>query len=233
MIRRELFDLKKRAVNYRKLGYSYGLINKKLGISKSTLSNWLRDIRYKQNKQVVKRIKEAFKKSASSRKLARLQRVIFAKALAKEELGIISKRDLWMIGIGLYLGKGSKNSKNGIIRIVNSNPKIIKIAITWFKNICGVPNQNLKISVHAYMDNNIENTINYWSTLTGIPKNQFGKTQIDKRKNKSTDNIGKLPWGTAHLTILANGNKEHGIKLFRRIISWTEVIEEQINAGMV
>jgi transposase len=47
---------KRQAVELRGKGMSYGLISEKLGISKSTLSNWLKDLPYTPNEQVLSRI---------------------------------------------------------------------------------------------------------------------------------------------------------------------------------
>ena len=58
-------SLKEKSINYRKKGYSYNMINQKLGVSKSTLSNWLCKIPYSPNKKVIERVGLAKLKSAS------------------------------------------------------------------------------------------------------------------------------------------------------------------------
>lgn len=50
-------SLREKALNYRRGGCSYNMIYKKLGLAKSTLSGWLREIPYKPNKEARKRIK--------------------------------------------------------------------------------------------------------------------------------------------------------------------------------
>ena len=134
------------------------------------------------------------------------------------EIGNINERDLWLLGIGIYLGEGCKS--NEAIRIVNSDPDIIKIAIKWFREICGLEIKNFRPYIHLYPDNNLEESLTYWSQITGVPKHQFGKISIDKRTNKSTKKSSKLPYGTIHLHINSLGNKEHGRKLYRRIAGW-------------
>lgn len=219
-------NIKQKVIYYRKKGYSYNMINQKLGISKSTLSDWLKEIPYTPNKAVIKRIKEGPAKSGQIRHNQKVANILEMKKFAKKELGKLTKRDLWLLGIGLYLGEGSK-SGNGTIRIINSNPDIIKLAIKWFKNICGLTIKNFNPAIHLYPDNNIEKSINFWSTTTGIPKNQFGKTQIDIRIKKSTIRKNKLPHGTAHLTIRSNGNQKFGVTLQRRILGWLDAVTNQ------
>ncbi len=224
-------SFKEKVIDYRKRGYSYGMLKEKFGLSKSTLSNWLKDIKCEPCKEVIARIGAGRLKAAQIKHDQKINNIFKIKKLAKKELGKLTKRDLWLLGIGLYLGEGSKSFEN--IRIINSDPEIIKIAIGWFKKICKLANNNLTIAIHIYPDNNIKNTVNYWSKTTCIPIRQFGKTYIDKRTNKLIRNRKKLPYGTAILTIKSNGKKEFGVNLHRRIMGWIDSVLEQINAGVV
>lgn len=224
-------SLKEKAIYYREKGFSYNMINKKIGVTKSTLSNWLSEIPFSPNKQLVERVGFAKLKSASFKHNQKISEIKEMKEAAKKEIGEISNRDLWFLGIGLYLGEGSKSNEQ--IRFSNSDPETIKIVIRWFKKICHLKEENFNPFIHIYPDNDIEKTINYWSNITGVPKNQFGKTYIDKRTNKSNFKNGTLPNGTLHLRIRSCRNKEFGRRLHRKIIGWIESSIEKINAGMV
>ena len=96
--------IKKSAVKLRKKGYSYGIISAKLNLSKSTLSDWLGGIQFKPNRIVLKRIKLAQLKSAVYKNNQKLASMARAKKIAGREIGKLTKRDLWLLGIGLYLG---------------------------------------------------------------------------------------------------------------------------------
>jgi len=140
---------------------------------------------------------------------------------------VIIIRDLFLLGIGLYLGDGEKTYEN--VRITNSDPKIIKIAMEWFQRICGFEMKNFIPSVHLYPDNDIEESLDYWSRITGIPREQFNKAQVDQRSNKSERKRRKLPYGTFHLKTKSFGGKEFGRGLHRRIMGWIEAVEEQLS----
>lgn len=219
-------SIKERAINYRKQGYSYSMISNKLGLAKSTLSDWLREIPYTPNKEAERRIGLGRAKSAQYRHNQKVKNIKEIKEIAKKEIGKLTKRELWLLGIGLYLGEGSKLYEN--IRIINSDPGIIKIAVKWFLDICKLKSENFSPSVHIYPDNDVEETIKYWVKVTGIPKEQFRKTQIDRRDDKSGKKKRKLPYGTLHLQIKACGRKEFGRSLHRRIMGWIEAILNQI-----
>jgi len=222
--------IKEKAIQYRKQGYSYGMILEKLDSTpaKSTLSDWLKNIPYKPNKEVTKRIALGQQKSGKSKHDEMINDIHEMKKLAKRGLGCLTKRDLWLLGIGVYLGEGAKINEH--IRISNSDPKIINIAIKWFKEICELSNKNFAPCLHLYPDNDVKKTLSFWSKTTGIPKKQFMKTYIDTRTNKSGKRNKKLPYGTLHLRIKSCGKKEHGRSLHRLIMGWIESSIEQINA---
>jgi hypothetical protein len=219
---------KKHALLLRKNGYSYSFIRSKISVSRSTLSSWLSDVPYKANVETIEKIGKARAISGEVKAKLKLQSIEKARFEAMKDIGKIHNRDLFMLGLGLYIGEGSKT--DGIIRMINSNPQIICLSLKWFKEVCGLKNENFSIRLHLYPDNDKGKCITYWSTVTGIPKNQFQKTQVDMRMKKISKR-GKLPFGTAHVTIRSKGNKEFGVFLSRKINAW---IHESIQkAGIV
>ncbi len=214
--------IKQKAITLRREGYSYNIIAAKLNLPKSTLSDWLSEIPYKPNREIIERVKNARLKSAIFKNRQKIDQINEMRDIASKELGEISRRDLWLLGIGIYLGEGSKS--NETIRVVNSDPDIIKIAMGWFEKICGLGTKNFRPYLHLYPDNDVKKSLAYWSGITKIPRNQFGKISIDRRTDKSTRKSGKLPYGTIHLHAKSLGDKEHGRKLHRRIAGWIYAI---------
>jgi len=145
--------------------------------------------------------------------------------LAKKDIGKLNKRDLFLLGIGLYLGDGDKTHEN--IRFVNSDPETIRIMAKWFREICGFKTENFRPRIHLYPDTNIQKTITYWSNLINVPKEQFIKTQVDRRIDKSNKKKRKLPYGTLHLQVNSCGKKELGRSFHRRIMGWIKTVKEQ------
>jgi len=210
-IREEVFNL-------RKEGHSYNYISQKTGMSKSTLSGWLSSIPYTPNKITIERIGKARAASGRVKAKIKLESMKRAGREAKKEIGELTKRDLFMLGIGIYIGEGAKTFD--IVRIINADPKIIKFSVKWFEEVCGLPRENFRIRLHLYPDNNIKQCKKFWSSISEIPENQFQKTHIDERKDKKMFKRGKLPYGTAHLSIRSNGKKEFGVFLARKINAW-------------
>jgi hypothetical protein len=218
--------IKARALEYRKEGYSYNMISQRLGLAKSTLSDWLSDVPYIPNQEALERIQTGPSKSAQRSHAKRMEETKRAKDLARKELGALIKRDLWMIGIGLYLGEGTKSYDH--VRIVNSDPGIIRLGIKWLTQICGVPTTHISLRIHAYPDTDTKETLQYWMKITRLPQGQFKKISIDKRTGKMAIKNRKLPHGTLHINVLARQKKEFGVFLHRRIMGWIEASLKQI-----
>lgn len=206
------------AQKLRDSGYSYNMINAKLQVAKSTLSNWFKDRPFTPNKKVVARIKYGPIRSGANKHNRKVEEI---RKLLKEgagEVGKVSRRDLWLLGLGLYIGEGAKTNES--VRIINSNPDVIKLSMKWFREICGLSDENITVMMHLYPDNDIEECLRFWRKVTSLSRASFRKTQIDRRGNKSILRKNKLPYGTVHLTVVGAGDPEKGVRLFRRINGW-------------
>jgi hypothetical protein len=151
---------KEQAVILREAGYSYNLIAEKLSVSKSTLSVWLAQIPYTPNETVKGRIgnaRAAVTKAKHDQKLASYE---LAYTLAREDVGKMEKRDLFMLGLAIYIGEGQKNDTVGII---NSDSRIIALGMGWLQKCYGVPTENFTLAIHLYSDNNRAASLPYRS----------------------------------------------------------------------
>jgi len=179
-------DRRREAIKLRRAGWSYNVIVGRVNVSKSTLSLWLRDVPYSPNKTVRKRVNDGLLRSAMSRHAVRLQSLSKARLLARKDLQNVSQRDLMMLGLGLYIGEGTKRQET--VHIMNSDPQVLKLALKWLKTCFKIPRKNLRVVLHLYPDNDEEESKKYWSKVTHIPLSQFEKCQIDRRKNKLASN---------------------------------------------
>lgn len=214
--------LRQQAFNLRARGYSYTYIGEKIKISKSTLSDWLSSVPYSPNKEMLIKLGNARAASGLAKHKLKLQCFKEAGEQARKEIGLLSERDVFMLGIGLYLGEGTKT--HDIVRVINANSKVIRFAVRWFQEVCGLPLSNFKLRLHVYPDNNVQKCIQFWSKEVQIPESQFQETQIDFRKDKKRFKRGKLPYGTAHLSIRSGGEKRFGVFLARKINAWIEEV---------
>ena len=204
-----------KAVNFRKNGYSFGMIREELGVAKSTLSYWLREVPIdKINPEVEKRVKLSRMKMAQTKQRRQSLEIAQMKRQGLEEVGVINRREFWLAGVALYWAEGAKAFED--VSLTNSDPNTIRFYVRWLKECCGGNSEKMRATVHIYPDVNPTVAEHYWATVTGIPVTQFYPAQIDQRKNKKNFKQGRLPYGTAHVRLVGKGTR----KLHRLIMGW-------------
>ena len=116
---------KEKAIELREKGLSYKDILKEIPVAKSSLSLWLRAVKLsklQEQKLVEKRIKSALM-GAEKRRQQRIYITKKIKEEAKREVGKLSKREIWLIGIALYWAEGKKErNKCSLVDFSNSDP---------------------------------------------------------------------------------------------------------------
>jgi transcriptional regulator with XRE-family HTH domain len=203
----------------RKRGLSIKDISEKLKVSKSSASNWCRDVELTEEQISNLHKKMVVGGYVGRLKGAHLQRDLKQKKIedcfkeAKKEIRNLHNRDLLMVGLGLYWGEGGKT--NSGIRIYNSNPLIIKFAMRWFREIFDIPDERfyMNVTINNIHKERLDEVIGYWSLVTGISIKQFRKPTLIKAKNKKIFENHFQHYGTLCIRITKSSD------LFYRIIS--------------
>src|SRR3989338_3599097 len=131
---------KQKAIELRKQGFSYREILEKIPVAKSSLSLWLKSVKLAESQTqrlTEKKIASALR-GAMKRKEDRIVLTKQIKDKARVEVGKLSNRGLWLIGIALYWAEGSKEKEyNRGSRIIfsNSDPYMIKLFLKWLIEI--------------------------------------------------------------------------------------------------
>lgn len=193
---------KSKAIELRKKGMSYSQIKAELGISKSTLSGWLNDMPLSKNR--IKQLRdfnpmriERCRNTKMKKRNGRLDSV-YQKALI--DIGKLSKRDLFLAGLFLYWGEGSKTSKY-CTALTNTDPVMVKFFIKWITTCFDIKKSDLDILLHLYEDMNIESATKFWSKELGISLNQFKKPYIKESKLSGLSYKNGFGKGTCNVRI--------------------------------
>ncbi|MBY0538662.1 hypothetical protein K2P47_04695 [Patescibacteria group bacterium] len=208
---------KEKARNLRSKGHSYSMIKAELGISKSTLSGWLKDLPLSD-----KRISELQSNSEirieknritkQNKKDARRKSVYQKVAFDIEN----SKDPEFVAGFYLYWGEGTKSAEYSIA-LTNTDPAIIKCFVDWLYKFKITPN-SLKIKLHLYTDQNEAELKKYWSKITGVPMTNYYKSYQKTTSSKSKSYKGMFSHGTCSVIYHERDTYEYvleGIKYLR------------------
>ncbi len=222
---------KKAVIKLRKKGYSYKQISNKFKIPKSTLSYWLRNIQlsnHAKNKikeRVNKTSVEALIKRNKQQTAIAQQRANKIRNSAVKESRKLVGQQLFLIGVALYWAEGYKKGAYGSkwksVDFANSDSEMIRIMMRFFREICEVRDQKIKLQVIAHKNIKKKKAISFWMNITGIPEQQFFKISKPTNDNSNTQKRkgNTLPYGTVHIRI-------NDVKLFFRIIGWIEGLKE-------
>lgn len=209
-------ELKLKARILRKKGFSVDNIQKKLKVSRSSVSFWIRGIKLTKkqlNKLYLNKKTGGLKGSIIAamnkiRKREQLTEKLMREA--KTDIGRLSKRERFIAGIALYFAEGNKADKAVVIS--NSDPRAMRFMAYWFRKYCNVREEKFRCSLYLH-DNLDENRAKkFWSSLIRIPISQFTKTYMVKNNTKRFRKT-KHEYGVLRITI-------SNVNLHRKIMGW-------------
>ena len=127
---------RRKAIELRKSGKTYSEIRRGLDIPKSTLSNWLS--KYPLTKEQLSSIKRATKRNKEiatekcrfTKQKKREQRLAKVYSRQKKNLLPLSLKEIYLAGLFLYCGEGSKSLKRAV-SLSNTDPRLIKFYLFW------------------------------------------------------------------------------------------------------
>jgi transcriptional regulator with XRE-family HTH domain len=186
----------------RALRREHGVSVKKLarivGVSRSSISLWVRDIELTPTQQAALRRAGAAGGAASrSRALAR-------KRAAQEEGRDAARRGdrLHMAGCMLFWAEGSR-ARNAV-QFTNSDPRMAVFFLRFLRVCFGVPDTKVRVCCNLFADHveRQQDIERYWLDVLELPRTCLTKTMVNKySKHSLKKRRNKLPYGTCRLTV--------------------------------
>lgn len=211
-------DKQQEAVALRLKGHSVKQIEKELGVARSSVSRWVRDIVL--NETQKERLKQNSRNCAlssaqkSKEKAARRHRL-----LMDQGRELAAHNDLFRIVCALYWGEGHKSRTSGNTSISNSDPALLGVFLKWIS----LMDLDFSIRLQFYEENGLsEKEIKlWWSRHLNLDPSCFRKSTICITNRASQrKKVGKLPYGTATLRIAK------GTEAFWKIMGGIEYLKD-------
>ncbi len=124
----------------------------------------------------------------------------------------LSHRELFLVGVALYLGEGDKTNPSLIL--TNSDPRILKLWIRFLDKVCNVSSQRLKARIDYYEDLDYQMLLAFWSGELGMSSENFDRPTLKKGRAARGNHLGRRSlYGTVHVAF-------HDSRLKSLMVSW-------------
>jgi transcriptional regulator with XRE-family HTH domain len=215
--------LRERARELRQQGWTYNQIQAELGCSKSSISLWVRDLPRPEGTRTKEEASALARRGWETKLRTRDEERQRTKETAKQAIGDLSPRELFLVGVGLYWAEGSKDKpydRRERITFVNSDPGMITVFLAWL-DLLGVAREHLRYAVMIHETADVAGAEDYWRDLVGADRSQFTKTTLKKHNPRTVrKNVGESYRGCLAITVLQSAD------LYRRIEgSWYGIVE--------
>lgn len=154
----------------------------RLGVSKSSVSLWVRDVPFTPSKR-----RHGPHRRPHPQRVAKLREIEALNAEGRATFQVLNEQAFLAAGVALYAGEGAKTE--GAVRFANTDPAMVEFFCAWFRTFFTPDESRMRACVYLHEGLDIERTERFWSTLTRIPLAQFGKPYRAKadpsiRRNK-------------------------------------------------
>ncbi len=160
---------RRRARELRARSWTLQEIADELGVSKGSVSVWVRDVDFEP------RSRRRGHPPGESHPLRVRKRAELDRCAREAEalIGCLSNRDLMMFALALYAGEGAKEDCH--LRFANTDPRLSLLFLTWLRRAFDIDESRLRVVLYLHADLDLDEAIQHWSGITGIPREQFRK----------------------------------------------------------
>lgn len=213
-------ELRSKARELRGHGMDYEEIAAALGVSKSSVSLWVRDLPTPARLSYAdcrKRSAEGARRYwAAERPVREAQRAAVSEAAAAE-IGELTDREILIAGAIAYWCEGAKSKphrRQDRVMFINSDPSLIGFFLR-FLEATGTPRTDLSFRIYIHENADTESAQRFWLEVTGATVGQF-RTPTLKRHNPKTvrQNAGENYYGCLRVDVSRSAG------LYRKIEGW-------------
>jgi transcriptional regulator with XRE-family HTH domain len=187
-----------------KHGYSIKQIAAIVGVSRSSVSLWVRDIELTEDQHAALRERNpAYNQQLSGRAIASAKRRAERLAFQQEGRAFARRRDpVHAAGCMLYWAEGSKSRND--VQFCNSDPEMVRFFVDFLRRYFALSDKHIRLRCYLFADHATRqrDVERYWLQVTGLPHsclrrsivNVYSKHSLKKRQNK-------LPYGTCRVVV--------------------------------
>jgi transposase-like protein len=197
-------ELRWRAIELRREGWSVNDIAAELGVANSTAFRWVRHLPLDRDSERARKKREHAKRMTDAQWAAfrerRDARRAAAQATAAAAVGPLTDRDLLILGAAIYWCEGAKSKPwrpVEKIQFTNSDPMLLELFLRFLESQGhGRSSLTYRVSIHESADD--ERAIDWWVERLVLPRERFQRTTLKRhaprtnRQNTGADYHGCL-----------------------------------------
>jgi hypothetical protein len=213
-------DLRAKARDLRKQGLDYEQIVAELGVSKSSVSLWVRDLPRPPGlsyDECCKRSAEGVQRYWDAERPMREAQRDAIRAAAAAQIGQLNDREILIAGAIAYWCEGAKNKphrRDDRVSFMNSDPMLIRFFLR-FLGAVGVPPEQLLFRIYIHEAADVDAAERFWVDVTRADPAQCRGPTL-KRHNPKT--IRKNTGDGYHGCLRIDVRRSSG--LYRQIEGW-------------
>ncbi|AYG82378.1 hypothetical protein DWB77_04552 [Streptomyces hundungensis] len=180
-------DLRDRARELRTQGMTYDQIQVELGCSKSSISLWVRDLPKPEPRYTDEERRARMNAGLSRLRAAQDEERQATKRAARDEIGRLSDREVFIAGVALYWAEGAKDKtyrRSEQLQFINSDPNVIKLYLRWLE-LLGVSRDRMHFRVSIHESGDVAGAEKFWAELASVDVSVFQRATLKKHNPRT------------------------------------------------
>jgi transposase len=217
-------ELRAQARELREQGFNYDDIAARLGVSKGSVSLWVRDLPVPERlgyEEIRRRAAEGVQRYWEAERQVRGAQRAAQGEVASRQIGELTDREILIAGAIAYWCEGCKSKphrRDERVVFMNSDPGLIRFFLR-FLQVAGTSQADLTFRVYIHESADVAAAERFWLEVTGAQPGQFRSATL-KRHNAKTvrKNTGDAYHGCLRIDV------HHGSDLYRKIDGWAAAV---------
>ncbi len=185
-------DIVEKAVQLRNSGKSYSQITKELGVVKSTLSGWLKDLPTSQHivftnrKEWLAKIQPMGVRAIKEKRQLEINNIIKKVNSEVEQWNFLNDKQVQNAFLSLlYWAEGQKLPERGSpMKFANTDPRLILLFVKMLKNCYNIDPKKIRVRLYLHWYHKEKEVKNFWKELLNIEDSQFYRVYRKKRSKQ-------------------------------------------------
>ena len=173
-------------------GNTLAAIAEELGVAKSSVSLWVRDVPFTPSPR-----RHGPHRRPHPQHEAKLREIDEMNSWGLAQIGTLSEEAFLVAGVALYAGEGGKT--DGAVSFANCDPRMVRCFCAWLRSFFEIDESRLRVRLYLHEGLDLDAAEEFWSGVSGIPRSQFGKAyravpDPSIRRNKHEHGLARIDY---------------------------------------